>query len=101
MRYCILLFFTAIALHSTAQVFVLPGLQMPRQGIRPGFQLRGIPAQPSQDQLLLSKPEAYGPVKYSAFFCNLELKSLKSLGIMVKIHAGEYDRYFIGHGTSK
>lgn len=34
-----------------------------------------------------------GPVFYDAFFCRMEVKTAKSLGIMLKIHAGEYDSY--------
>lgn len=40
-------------------------------------------------------------VKYDAFFCNLELKSFKKLGVMVKIHAGDYDKYTQPSGRVK
>jgi hypothetical protein len=32
-------------------------------------------------------------VHYPAFFCQMELKSANRLGVMVKIHAGNYDSY--------
>lgn len=32
-------------------------------------------------------------VRYDAFFCRLEQKSVHKLGIWFKIHAGKYDRY--------
>ena len=33
------------------------------------------------------------PVHYTAFFCKMEVKSMNSLGIMIKVHAGDYDNY--------
>lgn len=34
-----------------------------------------------------------GQVRYGTFFCDMELKSVKKFGVMIKIHAGEYDKY--------
>ncbi len=34
-----------------------------------------------------------GPVHYKAFFCNFEQQTQKKLGIMIKVHAGDYDNY--------
>lgn len=33
------------------------------------------------------------PVHYTAFFCKMEVNSMNSLGIMIKLHAGDYDNY--------
>ncbi len=33
------------------------------------------------------------PVHYTAFFCKMEVKTMNSLGIMIKVHAGDYDNY--------
>lgn len=36
------------------------------------------------------------PVHYEAFFCKMEVKSANKLGIMIKVHAGDYDNYTSG-----
>lgn len=36
------------------------------------------------------------PVHYEAFFCKMEVKSANKLGIMIKVHAGDYDSYTSG-----
>jgi hypothetical protein len=36
------------------------------------------------------------PVHYTAFFCKMEVKTQQTLGIMIKVHAGDYDRYTTG-----
>jgi hypothetical protein len=36
------------------------------------------------------------PVHYTAFFCKMEVKTQQTLGIMVKVHAGDYDTYTTG-----
>lgn len=33
------------------------------------------------------------PVCYTAFFCKMEVVTQKSLGIIIKVHAGDYDSY--------
>jgi hypothetical protein len=33
------------------------------------------------------------PVCYSAFFCKMEVETQKAFGIMLKVHAGDYDSY--------
>lgn len=38
------------------------------------------------------------PTHYTAFFCKMELKTLNALGIMIKVHAGDYDGYIGGCG---
>jgi hypothetical protein len=33
------------------------------------------------------------PVCYTAFFCKMEVTTQKAFGIMLKVHAGDYDSY--------
>lgn len=33
------------------------------------------------------------PIHYTAFFCKMEVKTSNALGIMIKVHAGDYDGY--------
>lgn len=33
------------------------------------------------------------PVCYTAFFCKMEVTTQKAMGIMIKVHAGDYDSY--------
>ncbi len=37
------------------------------------------------------------PVCYTAFFCKMEVKTAKAFGIMIKVHAGDYDAYTGGY----
>ena len=37
------------------------------------------------------------PVHYTAFFCKMEVKTANTLGIMIKLHAGDYDGYIGGY----
>ncbi len=36
------------------------------------------------------------PVHHTAFFCKMEVKTQNTLGIMIKVHAGDYDKYTTG-----
>lgn len=36
------------------------------------------------------------PVHHTAFFCKMEVKTQNAFGIMIKVHAGDYDKYTTG-----
>jgi hypothetical protein len=41
------------------------------------------------------------PVHYTAFFCKMEVKTANALGIMIKVHAGDYDVYTGGNNAPR
>jgi|GEM_PF-2989886 len=90
----LILFF--IAIRSMAQV---NHYQLPNSAFRPKPLNRPLLFFPHKSSLVTvhSMKRSNTPfgnfVHYPAFFCQMELKSAMRLGVMVKIHAGDYDAY--------
>lgn len=44
----------------------------------------------------IRKIPGINPIKYTAFFCKMEQKSINKLGVCLQFHAGRYNDYYKG-----
>jgi hypothetical protein len=51
----------------------------------------------SSKALTLKQPvlKPFEGIHYTAFFCRMELKAVKSCNVWLKVHAGDYDNYAV------
>ena len=91
---CLAMFF--MSLHSMAQI---SRSQLPNSAFSQKPVNRILSFSPQKTSLIKAfsaspSHTSFGSfVHYPAFFCQMELKSANRLGVMVKIHAGDYDAY--------
>ena len=55
----------------------------------------------SWDQWRTYLPVISSPIHYTSLFCKMEVENANVLGIMIKVHAGDYDKYMSGCGYNK
>jgi len=85
-----------LAMHAMAQI---SHSQLPNSAFHQKNIKRTLLSLPHKPSLATAFPvrqnhASFGSfVHYPAFFCQMELKSANRLGVMVKIHAGDYDAY--------